>query len=70
MFISVSAALVEYKSISNKTLQESIESEMSGDLEKLLVAIGKDSTVSSALFLFRETFKNVSKNIVFCAFPQ
>lgn len=33
--------LVEYKSISNKTLQESIESEMSGDLEKLLVAIVK-----------------------------
>lgn len=33
--------LVEYKSISKKTLQESIESEMSGDLEKLLVAIVK-----------------------------
>ncbi|KAM3874361.1 annexin A3b [Diretmus argenteus] len=33
--------LVEYKSMSKKTLQESIESEMSGNLEKLLVAIVK-----------------------------
>lgn len=34
------AALVEYKNISGKTLQQSIEGEMSGDLEELLVAIG------------------------------
>lgn len=33
-------ALVEYKALSNKTLQESIEREMSGNLEDLLVAIG------------------------------
>ncbi|KAM9820441.1 annexin A3b [Neosynchiropus ocellatus] len=33
--------LIEYKNISNKTLQESIESEMSGNLEDLLVAIVK-----------------------------
>ncbi|KAF7669553.1 hypothetical protein LDENG_00155440 [Lucifuga dentata] len=33
--------LIEYKNISKKTLQESIESEMSGNLEKLLVAIVK-----------------------------
>uniref|UniRef100_A0A6Q2XDL5 Annexin n=1 Tax=Esox lucius TaxID=8010 RepID=A0A6Q2XDL5_ESOLU len=33
--------LVEYKALSKKTLQESIESEMSGDLEDLLVAIVK-----------------------------
>ncbi|CAL1569949.1 unnamed protein product [Knipowitschia caucasica] len=33
--------LVEYKAISKKTLQESIESEMSGNLEKLLVAVVK-----------------------------
>nr|XP_046230987.1 annexin A3b [Scatophagus argus]XP_046230988.1 annexin A3b [Scatophagus argus] len=33
--------LVEYKGISKKTLQESIESEMSGNLEKLLVAVVK-----------------------------
>ncbi|XP_033502880.1 annexin A3 [Epinephelus lanceolatus] len=33
--------LVEYKNLSKKTLQESIESEMSGDLEKLLVAVVK-----------------------------
>lgn len=33
-------ALVEYKNISGKTLQQSIEGEMSGDLEELLVAIG------------------------------
>ena len=33
-------ALVEYKNISGKTLQQSIEGEMSGKLEMLLVAIG------------------------------
>lgn len=33
--------LVEYKNISGKSLQESIEGEMSGDLEELLVAIVK-----------------------------
>ncbi|XP_041792414.1 annexin A3a isoform X4 [Chelmon rostratus] len=33
--------LVEYKNISGKTLQESIEGEMSGELEELLVAIVK-----------------------------
>lgn len=33
--------LVEYKNISKKTLQESIESEMSGDTEELLVAVVK-----------------------------
>jgi len=34
------SALVEYKSLSGKTLQESIEGEMSGRLEDILVAIG------------------------------
>lgn len=34
-------ALVEYKSTSQKTLQESIEREMSGNLQELLVAVGK-----------------------------
>ncbi|KAM6943745.1 annexin A3a isoform 1-T1 [Lycodopsis pacificus] len=33
--------LVEYKNISGKTLQQSIEGEMTGDLEELLVAIVK-----------------------------
>ncbi|XP_008322755.1 annexin A3 [Cynoglossus semilaevis] len=33
--------LIEYKNISKKTLQESIEGEMSGDLEELLVAVVK-----------------------------
>lgn len=33
--------LIEYKNISKKTLEESIKSEMSGNLEKLLVAIVK-----------------------------
>uniref|UniRef100_A0A3Q1F7L2 Annexin n=1 Tax=Acanthochromis polyacanthus TaxID=80966 RepID=A0A3Q1F7L2_9TELE len=33
--------LIEYKNIGKKTLQESIESEMSGNLEKVLVAIVK-----------------------------
>ena len=37
-------AMVEYKTISKKSLQESIEGEMSGDLEDLLVAIGTDHT--------------------------
>lgn len=41
--MSCFAALVEYKNISKKTLQESIESEMSGNLEKLLVAVGEQS---------------------------
>uniref|UniRef100_A0A8D3BPI2 Annexin n=1 Tax=Scophthalmus maximus TaxID=52904 RepID=A0A8D3BPI2_SCOMX len=36
--------LVEYKNISKKTLQESIESEMSGNLETLLVAVGEKNT--------------------------
>lgn len=39
----VFAALVEYKNMSKKTLQESIESEMSGNLEELLVAVGKET---------------------------
>lgn len=41
VFCHVLAALVEYKNISKKTLQESIESEMSGNLEELLVAVGE-----------------------------
>lgn len=45
------AALVEYKAISKKTLQESIESEMSGNLEKLLVAVG-ENVVSYCLPIF------------------
>uniref|UniRef100_A0A8C3ADH4 Annexin n=1 Tax=Cyclopterus lumpus TaxID=8103 RepID=A0A8C3ADH4_CYCLU len=35
--------LVEYKNISKKTLQESIESEMSGSMESLLVAVGENN---------------------------
>lgn len=35
---------MEYKNISKKTLQESIESEMSGNLEELLVAVGENDT--------------------------
>lgn len=34
------AAILEYKNISGKTLQKSIEKEISGSLEELLVAIG------------------------------
>lgn len=37
------SVLIEYKSVSGKTLQESIESEMSGKLEELLVAIGMEN---------------------------
>lgn len=40
------AALIEYKNISKKTLQESIKSEMSGNLEKLLVAVGEQNITS------------------------
>lgn len=36
-------ALVEYKNLSQKTLQESIESEMSGSLQELLVAVGEET---------------------------
>ena len=42
---SASPALVEYHSLSGKTLQQSIEREMSGPLEDLLVAIGSKHTV-------------------------
>uniref|UniRef100_A0A671WBS7 Annexin n=1 Tax=Sparus aurata TaxID=8175 RepID=A0A671WBS7_SPAAU len=37
--------LVEYKAISKKTLQDSIESEMSGNLEKILVAVGEKNVL-------------------------
>ena len=40
MSASASPALMEYRSLSGKTLQKSIEGEMSGPLEELLVAIG------------------------------
>lgn len=36
---------MEYKNVSKKTLQESIESEMSGNLEKLLVAVGERNVI-------------------------
>lgn len=45
----VLVALVDYKNISNKTLQESIESEMSGNLEKLLVAVGEKTVIRTFL---------------------
>lgn len=51
-FCLVCSALVEYKNISGKTLQESIEGEMSGVLEELLVAIG---TFNSLRILLCET---------------
>ncbi|KAM4634701.1 annexin A3-like isoform 1-T2 [Polymixia lowei] len=50
--------LVEYKSISSKTLQDSIESEMSGDLEKLLVAIVK-CVKSVPAYLAERLFKSM-----------
>lgn len=49
------AALIEYKNISKKTLQESIKSEMSGNLEKLLVAVGEQNVTSLARF-YRHVF--------------
>ena len=67
-FTFILAALVEYKNISKKTLQESIESEMSGDLEKLLVAVGKNKMFLSLLLTHRSNYKIF---IVFylCAHP-
>uniref|UniRef100_A0A673B9H7 Annexin n=1 Tax=Sphaeramia orbicularis TaxID=375764 RepID=A0A673B9H7_9TELE len=50
--------LVEYKNISKKTLQESIESEMSGNLEKLLVAIVK-CVKSVPTYLAERLFKSM-----------
>lgn len=50
--------LVEYKNISKKTLQESIESEMSGDLEKLLVAVVK-CVKSVPVYLAERLFKSM-----------
>uniref|UniRef100_A0A8D3BZ76 Annexin n=1 Tax=Scophthalmus maximus TaxID=52904 RepID=A0A8D3BZ76_SCOMX len=44
--------LVEYKNISKKTLQESIESEMSGNLETLLVLFTHCTASSSETFCF------------------
>lgn len=49
--VSCFAALVEYKNISKKTLQESIESEMSGNLEKLLVAVGEQTVSQESIFI-------------------
>ncbi|KAG7223890.1 hypothetical protein INR49_015146, partial [Caranx melampygus] len=50
--------LIEYKNISKKTLQESIESEMSGDLEKLLVAVVK-CVKSAPAYLAERLFKSM-----------
>uniref|UniRef100_A0A4W6CFZ2 Annexin n=1 Tax=Lates calcarifer TaxID=8187 RepID=A0A4W6CFZ2_LATCA len=50
--------LVEYKNISKKTLQESIESEMSGNLEKLLVAVVK-CVKSVPAYLAERLFKSM-----------
>ncbi|KAG8010630.1 Annexin A3, partial [Nibea albiflora] len=50
--------LVEYKNISKKTLQESIESEMSGDLEKLLVAVVK-CVKNAPAYLAERLFKSM-----------
>eukprot|EP00064_Thunnus_orientalis_P014763 superscaffoldBa00002620_g14810 len=50
--------LVEYKNISKKTLQESIESEMSGDLEKLLVAVVK-CVKNVPVYLAERLFKSM-----------
>ncbi|XP_071760360.1 annexin A3b isoform X2 [Centroberyx gerrardi] len=50
--------LVEYKGMSKKTLQESIESEMSGNLETLLVAIVK-CVKSVPAYLAERLFKSM-----------
>uniref|UniRef100_A0AAQ6A767 Annexin n=1 Tax=Amphiprion ocellaris TaxID=80972 RepID=A0AAQ6A767_AMPOC len=50
--------LIEYKNISKKTLQESIESEMSGNLEKVLVAIVK-CVKNAPAYLAERLFKSM-----------
>uniref|UniRef100_A0A665X1L0 Annexin n=1 Tax=Echeneis naucrates TaxID=173247 RepID=A0A665X1L0_ECHNA len=50
--------LIEYKNIAKKTLQESIESEMSGDLEKLLVAVVK-CVKNTPAYLAERLFKSM-----------
>lgn len=50
--------LIEYKNISKKTLQESIESEMSGNLEDLLVAVVK-CVKSAPAYLAERLFKSM-----------
>nr|XP_020481604.1 annexin A3-like [Labrus bergylta]XP_020493746.1 annexin A3-like [Labrus bergylta] len=50
--------LVEYKNLSKKTLQESIESEMSGNLEKILVAVVKCAK-SVPVYLAERLFKSM-----------
>lgn len=63
------AALVEYKNISKKTLQDSIESEMSGNLEELLVAVGENKKPPFTLnkgFIFTEQFNRELSQNMFC----
>ncbi|XP_068608664.1 annexin A3-like [Brachionichthys hirsutus] len=50
--------LIEYKNISKKTLQESIEGEMSGSLEELLVAVVK-CVKSTPAYLAERLFKSM-----------
>ncbi|XP_037548318.1 annexin A3b [Nematolebias whitei] len=50
--------VVEYKNISKKTLQESIESEMSGNLEKLLVAVVK-CVINTPVYLAERLYKSM-----------
>ncbi|XP_029018887.2 annexin A3a isoform X2 [Betta splendens] len=50
--------LVEYLNISGKTLQQSIESEMSGNLEKLLVAVVK-CVKSVPIYLAERLYKSM-----------
>lgn len=57
--LSSHAALVEYTSISGRTLQQSIESEMSGGLEGLLLAIGESGHPGRARAA-RETWRFTS----------
>ncbi|MCI4388575.1 hypothetical protein PGIGA_G00087600 [Pangasianodon gigas] len=56
--------LLEYKNLSKKTLQQSIESEMSGDLEKVLVAIVKcvQSVPGYMAELLHKSMKGVGTN--------
>ncbi len=59
------SALVEYKSLSGKTLQESIEREMSGRMEEILVAIG-DYKVFLVVFKALTSPHKMHKYFQFC----
>ncbi len=56
-FPQLRATFEEYQKLTTKDIEESIESEMSGDLKKAMIIIGK-----STLYLYNNS-KHYSKNM-------